>query len=229
MKFRSIQYSQVRWCAAIALSATLVACGGGSGDDPLDGDPDIVPVIGGGDGDVDPEPDPEPVVGGGGEGGGSEDGCEGGSGTDLDSSTPDWGDNCRIRVGGEHQKSYYAQGVQRIVWCRGHDGGNVDILAFADGDYGPNTQEQVRNFQEAQGIAVDGVVGPETWGALQDVLVVLDNTAVERDTHGVSDGNCSGVAQFYQLREVSGALQGWEMAVTPGNPETVPFSVDPVQ
>ncbi len=228
MKFRTAPKtaSYASWFATIALSATLVACGGGSGDTPIDGevDPNEVPLIGGGD-DPDPIIEPDPIT----EPGASADGCEGLTGTDPDSSTADWGDNCRLQVGGEHQKSRYTQGVQRIVWCRGHDNDQANILDFADGDFGNNTKEQVRLFQEAQGIDADGVVGPETWGELQDVLELLDNQAVDRNTNGVSGGSCVGVAQFYQTREASGALTGWTMAATPGNPETVPFSIDPVQ
>lgn len=35
-----------------------------------------------------------------------------------------------------------------------------------DGDFGPRTDSAVRAFQTAQGIAVDGIVGAETWGRL---------------------------------------------------------------
>ena len=36
----------------------------------------------------------------------------------------------------------------------------------ADGKYGNITMREVRKFQRAQGLVVDGICGPKTWAAL---------------------------------------------------------------
>jgi peptidoglycan hydrolase-like protein with peptidoglycan-binding domain len=46
----------------------------------------------------------------------------------------------------------------------------MHILDFhgIDGAYGPVTEDAVRAFQGSEGLAVDGVVGSATWGALPE-------------------------------------------------------------
>jgi peptidoglycan hydrolase-like protein with peptidoglycan-binding domain len=39
-----------------------------------------------------------------------------------------------------------------------------------DGDFGPETDGLVRQFQQDNGLVVDGIVGPQTWGALPAYL-----------------------------------------------------------
>ncbi len=74
-------------------------------------------------------------------------------------------------VGGEHFKAdppllrkgasgWRVKQVQRRLEVHGFDVGNVD------GDFGPETEKQVREFQRAHDIEVDGVVGPMTWKML---------------------------------------------------------------
>jgi len=232
LRFLSFLTTSARWFAVVALSATLVACGGGSGDDPDPDDGDGLPTIGGGD-DLDPPIDggdgSDPLVDGGGVDP-STDGCEGpaATSTDLDSSTPDWDDNCQVLVGGQHANSTYALGIQRIVFCRGNAQSQdiADLAAFADGRYGPLSEDAVKNFQTAQGLAPDGIVGPQSWTALQGVLDLLE-AGTERNIYGVRPGICDMVTQFYQNRDPSGALARWTIAETPGSSTAISFGVDP--
>lgn len=57
------------------------------------------------------------------------------------------------------------------VLRRGSTGTNVKVLqavvnVTVDGSFGPATETAVINFQRSAGLAADGIVGPNTWGAL---------------------------------------------------------------
>lgn len=54
--------------------------------------------------------------------------------------------------------------VQKALAALGYDPGK------ADGKDGPNTQKAVREFQASASIGIDGILGPETRGALRDRL-----------------------------------------------------------
>lgn len=51
---------------------------------------------------------------------------------------------------------------QRLV----HHLGDLDEVRFADGIFGPATDREVRRFQQQKRLAVDGIVGRDTWSAL---------------------------------------------------------------
>lgn len=55
--------------------------------------------------------------------------------------------------------------LQILLNAYGYRDADGDILAV-DNDFGANTEYAVRNFQEDNGLAVDGVVGFNTWSAI---------------------------------------------------------------
>ncbi|MDL2289360.1 peptidoglycan-binding protein [Clostridia bacterium OttesenSCG-928-F22] len=59
-----------------------------------------------------------------------------------------------------HDKSDYVKYAQNLLLQKGYQPGN------ADGIYGTKTQEAVKTAQQRNGIAVDGVMGPDTWAKL---------------------------------------------------------------
>jgi hypothetical protein len=55
------------------------------------------------------------------------------------------------------------------AWLGANPGIGLPLLKV-DGDFGPKTRKAVLAFQSAMGIQVDGVVGPQTWSALDRAL-----------------------------------------------------------
>ena len=157
---------------------------------------------------------------------------------DTNSSNASWSDNCLLFNGGAFAISSYTQGVQRILFCQGFNGGSTDINAFADGIFGPITEQAITDFQTStndnsptgETILVDGIVGPQTWGALFDTLrfiegdVLIDGTFFAQ--HFI-EGCDAGTVQFFQEVDDNNELVGWQMASTPGSFELVDFSVGP--
>ncbi len=144
-----------------------------------------------------------------------------------------WADNC-ITGRDANSNSLYAQGIQRIVFCLGINPGNsATIDQFADGAFGPNTELAVEEFQSRRDktdpdsgdstILVDGIVGPQTWGELEDVLdlpTVFDLNTAAYSVNGVA---CDTETQFYQNRNTP---FDWTMAQVPGSETAVEFSVN---
>jgi peptidoglycan hydrolase-like protein with peptidoglycan-binding domain len=55
-------------------------------------------------------------------------------------------------------------GLQSQLQRLGYD------LGDADGVFGRRTADAVKQFQRDQGLAADGIVGPQTWAALEAAI-----------------------------------------------------------
>jgi len=73
-----------------------------------------------------------------------------------------------------------------------------------DGDFGSITDQVVRDFQGSEGLAVDGIVGPATWGALP----------ADPDTPLLANG--SNGAEVAALQEALTAYSNEDPATNPG-------------
>ncbi len=76
--------------------------------------------------------------------------------------------------------------LQYLLRDRGHH-------VIVDGNFGPKTEAAVQGFQTADQIKVDGVVGPQTWGAL--IIVVAS---------GSTGDAVRGVQEEFRFRNLSG-------------------------
>ena len=73
--------------------------------------------------------------------------------------------NVTLRVLRKGSKGESVRALQRLLIAAGFGCGSCG----ADGDFGIGTQSAVRAYQQANGLAVDGVVGANTWGKLLGV------------------------------------------------------------
>jgi len=155
--------------------------------------------------------------------------CDGDSNVSGNSLTA-WTDNCILNFQnsdgspGPAAVSSYTRGVQRILWCLNFDDNVANIDDFADGSFGRMTENAVILFQEAEGLGADGVVGMNTWGRLQDQLLLSNLSDADNDWWEIDSARCAGQIFFYQA---AAEPRGWMMEDTPEDQitEMVPFSI----
>ncbi|HEY8103243.1 MAG TPA: N-acetylmuramoyl-L-alanine amidase [Gaiellaceae bacterium] len=77
-----------------------------------------------------------------------------------------------LRIGSE---GWQVTRLQRLLLQQGL----LPEQALVDGDFGEITEAAVKAFQELNGLEVDGIVGPMTWGALQTAEVGVGGRALQ--------------------------------------------------
>jgi peptidoglycan hydrolase-like protein with peptidoglycan-binding domain len=72
-----------------------------------------------------------------------------------------------------------------------------------DGVYGPETEEAVRSFQSSKGLTVDGIVGPQTIAALRSHGVSASSAGTRSDAVLVSSGGGDAVSRLQSALHLS--------------------------
>jgi peptidoglycan hydrolase-like protein with peptidoglycan-binding domain len=101
-------------------------------------------------------------------------------------------------------RSKHVQRLQAALAGKGFNPGPVD------GEFGPTTERAVREFQRAEGLGVDGIVGPMTWEALL-------GPAPAASGHRLSDRGVDFIARFEGFR---GTLYNDPPATAPSATDT---------
>lgn len=78
-------------------------------------------------------------------------------------ATGSWSNNCTVSEG---NISNFVIAIQTAI----NESGTGCSAGTVDGDFGPKTFAAIECFQSKKGLSVDGIVGPQTWGALYKML-----------------------------------------------------------
>ncbi len=108
-------------------------------------------------------------------------------------------------------KGAAVKGLQNALKARGNDFGPVD------GDFGPGTENAVKQFQRDSGLAADGIVGPNTWGALGVYVVQSGDTLSE-----IAAAQLGQADRWSEIFELNRALINDPNKISPGQVLTLP-------
>jgi GH24 family phage-related lysozyme (muramidase) len=64
-----------------------------------------------------------------------------------------------------------------------------------DGDFGPNTDRKVKEWQKANGLVADGIIGPKSWAFIQSKMPAASSESTNNGV-GISDGMLSFICQY---------------------------------
>ena len=84
---------------------------------------------------------------------------------------------------------------------RGSKGEDVKVLQKylginPDGDFGPKTEEKVKEWQRSKGLKDDGVIGPNSWAVISLSVTLTVAPASSTNDVGISDGMINFICQY---------------------------------
>jgi peptidoglycan hydrolase-like protein with peptidoglycan-binding domain len=96
---------------------------------------------------------------------------------------------------------YAVEALQRQLNANGE---NVSV----DSDFGPLTDQAVRDFQSSRGLSVDGSAGPQTWNALVNRLPPVTTSSWPNLAQGSSGEDVYSIQLLLQARGYSLSIDG---------------------
>jgi peptidoglycan hydrolase-like protein with peptidoglycan-binding domain len=84
------------------------------------------------------------------------------------------------------------------------NGENVSV----DSNFGPLTNQAVRDFQSSRGLGVDGTAGPQTWNALVNNQPPVTSSSWPTESQGSSGENVYSIQLLLQARGYSLSIDG---------------------